>query len=250
MRTLMPMPMPMRFEPTDAERSEPPMLELRILTGLHRGAAFPLDSHPIRLGSAAENDFVLSDPGMPAHEATLAKDEHGAWICRTNANGGSIAVVIGTRIEVGPIHMCVADEAEAWQDDTTQRVSGTAPRMLRTRRAWVIGSCALVVVCALMLLVVQVSTRTPAQAPATEAKPAADTAPIAVPVTAVVHPAPANRMSPPFSLLSVRAGAHGFIVTSDGQVLMQGAQSRSYTLERIEPHRIVFSGPVQAELSW
>lgn len=225
------------------------MLELRILNGLHRGAAFPLDTHPIRLGSAADNDFVLSDPGMPAHGATLTKDERGAWVCRTNASGGPIAMVVGARIEVGPIHMCVADEAEAWQDDTKQRASGAAPRMGRTPRAWVIGSCALVVVCALMSLV-QVSTRASAQAPATEGKPAADAPRIAVPLTAVVYPAPANLGAPPFSLRSVRAGAHGFVVTSDGQTLMPGVQWRAYTLERIEPGRIVFSGPVQAELSW
>ena len=55
------------------------MLELRILTGLHRGAALPLDGDAIRIGSAAENDVVLLDPGMPALACAIYRSEVSGW---------------------------------------------------------------------------------------------------------------------------------------------------------------------------
>jgi type III secretion protein D len=65
------------------------MLELRILTGLHRGAALPLEGDAIRLGSAAENDIVLLDPGMPEIACAIFRSEESGWRYRTSASARS-----------------------------------------------------------------------------------------------------------------------------------------------------------------
>lgn len=50
---------------------------LRIIYGLHQGAALKIKD-PIRLGSAADNDMVLQDPGVRPHHAELRRVD-GVW---------------------------------------------------------------------------------------------------------------------------------------------------------------------------
>lgn len=59
------------------------MLELRILTGLHRGAALPLEGDVIRLGNGADNDIVLLDPGMPEYAGVLERSGNASWQYRS-----------------------------------------------------------------------------------------------------------------------------------------------------------------------
>jgi type III secretion protein D len=52
------------------------MLELRILNGLHRGAAMPIeDTHILKIGSGEDCDILISDNGIDAHHLTI---EHQA----------------------------------------------------------------------------------------------------------------------------------------------------------------------------
>ncbi|MFC7518734.1 FHA domain-containing protein [Herbaspirillum sp. GCM10030257] len=53
------------------------MYELRILSGLHRGATLPLDNRPHVLGASDDADVVLVDPGIEPQHATLSLSETG-----------------------------------------------------------------------------------------------------------------------------------------------------------------------------
>lgn len=53
--------------------------ELRILSGLHRGATLPLAEHALTIGAGEQADVVLVDPGILEHHATLSKTE-GGWL--------------------------------------------------------------------------------------------------------------------------------------------------------------------------
>lgn len=47
------------------------MFELRVLDGLHQGAALPLFGEQWSIGAHAEADLVLSDPGIAEQHALL-----------------------------------------------------------------------------------------------------------------------------------------------------------------------------------
>lgn len=55
------------------------MYELRVLNGLHEGAALPLSGERWRLGNAAESDLQLSDGGIKASHAQLSRSAEG-WM--------------------------------------------------------------------------------------------------------------------------------------------------------------------------
>jgi len=103
------------------------MLELRILTGLHRGAALPLDGEAIQIGSASENDIILVDPGMPAVAGVVQRSGQSSWVYRSGdeielsrqaASGGSsaeeTAIAAGARWFAGPVLIGCEEEHTPW----------------------------------------------------------------------------------------------------------------------------------------
>nr|WP_298141155.1 FHA domain-containing protein [uncultured Pseudomonas sp.] len=54
------------------------MFELRVLTGLHRGAALPLSGGQWRIGSSAEAELALYDPGIEAEHCLLERQDE-SW---------------------------------------------------------------------------------------------------------------------------------------------------------------------------
>lgn len=103
------------------------MLELRILTGLHRGAALPLDGEAIHIGSASENDLVLLDPGMPAVAGVIQRSAQACWVyrsCHQAALGtqpsaaaspaGEVAIDAGARWFAGPVLLGCEEERTPW----------------------------------------------------------------------------------------------------------------------------------------
>ncbi len=58
--------------------------ELRILSGLHRGATLPLDGTTLLLGAHEDADVVIVDPGIVAHHASLEQSD-GGWLLTADA---------------------------------------------------------------------------------------------------------------------------------------------------------------------
>jgi type III secretion protein D len=98
--------------------------ELRILNGLHRGAALPLDGTALDIGAGEQAGVVLADPGVAAHHATLAPTDTG-WLLE--ARDGAVVGVDDPRpqsvLELGPggyarlgaVWLCISAVDAAWQ---------------------------------------------------------------------------------------------------------------------------------------
>lgn len=99
-------------------------LELRILSGLHRGAALPLDSTALELGAGEESDVVLADRGLARRHARLAPGMAG-W--RLEALDGEVYDAFaasaqpavdcppGACARLGQVWLCVSPAEAAWQ---------------------------------------------------------------------------------------------------------------------------------------
>ncbi len=101
------------------------MLELRVLRGLHRGAALPLRSETITVGSDMSCDIVLLDSGIaPRHvriafEANrwlfIAEDgevlqiEHEQLVTHAEAGFHALANLSGS-----DVYLCIVDEESDW----------------------------------------------------------------------------------------------------------------------------------------
>ncbi|UCZ75049.1 type III secretion system inner membrane ring subunit SctD [Dickeya zeae] len=103
------------------------MFELRVLTGLHRGAALPLSGTSWRIGSADEADMVLYDPGIREQHCLLEASSDGWQVCVLDGPVGnseghnveqSLLLPPGTPFTVGAIWLCVVSADTPWQEDT------------------------------------------------------------------------------------------------------------------------------------
>ncbi len=99
------------------------MFELRVLSGLHQGAALPLFGEQWSIGAHADADLLLSDPGVGEQHARLRLD--GAnWSVQAEAGllhgaeGQVLAqipsLVPGVAFSVGSIRLCLALADQTW----------------------------------------------------------------------------------------------------------------------------------------
>lgn len=249
------------------------MLELRILTGLHRGAALPVDGDTIRVGSGPENDIVLLDPGMPAAASIIYRSGTSAWQYRsfgsTQPSGEAFdrasegtALVAGARWFAGPVLIGCEEEGAAWSGESAQSAAprrderGQRPTSAKTKWSAILVS----------ILVAVIVLTTFVALPALHGRPGAparSSAALASPANVASAGPRANVRvisgtlyrkeaigRPPFAIRSASSGPYGFVVTDDDHVLIPGSRWRAFTLVRIEPGRAVFSGPHAAELTW
>nr|WED68905.1 FHA domain-containing protein [Pectobacterium colocasium] len=103
------------------------MFELRVLTGLHRGAALPLCGNAWRIGAADDANLVLYDPGIAPYHGQLEKTADG-WTLSAqdgalcNAEGHTIehidALPPGTPFALGQIWLCIVAADTPWPDDS------------------------------------------------------------------------------------------------------------------------------------
>lgn len=101
------------------------MHELRIISGLHRGATLPLDNQALVIGAADDDDVVLVDPGIEAGHARLTRSETG-WIleaqsgsirdANTNRSLSSIELMPGEFARVGKVWITVVALDAGWED--------------------------------------------------------------------------------------------------------------------------------------
>ncbi|WP_454688935.1 type III secretion system inner membrane ring subunit SctD [Achromobacter aloeverae] len=109
-------------------------LELRILSGLHRGARAPV-ADAAWLGSDVDCDIVLSDPGMPARAGRIHiagrswrfDAEPAPPATATAAATEPALFALGVPLRVGPVWISVAPVAAAWPDLAGLAAPGDIP---------------------------------------------------------------------------------------------------------------------------
>ncbi|MDL2188337.1 FHA domain-containing protein [Pseudomonas sp. ChxA] len=121
------------------------MFELRVLDGLHQGAALPLFGEQWSIGAHAEADLVLSDPGIAEQHAVL-RLVGSTWSVQAQAGllqdaKGQVvaqitALVVGEQFGVGAIGLYVALADQPWPEApvpaTPAKVTAKqAPQMLK-----------------------------------------------------------------------------------------------------------------------
>lgn len=89
--------------------------ELRILGGVHAGAAAPLGER-VLLGASLDCDIVLVDAGIGARHAEIAWDEaRGQWTLRPLDGAPAAAYPEGAAVTVGPLRLTVAAANSEWR---------------------------------------------------------------------------------------------------------------------------------------
>lgn len=140
------------------------MLELRVLSGLHQGAALPLFGECWWIGAHEEADLALYDPGIEARHAQLHCMD-GRWSVQAQKGlvqdeaGESLAhiadLALGVAFSLGGIRLCVADAGSAWPDEPAEvpfahpqtaivDVPGAASKVWKTPLFWALAVLALV----------------------------------------------------------------------------------------------------------
>lgn len=160
------------------------MYELRVLTGLHRGAALPLVGERWILGADEDADLVLFDPGIKPRHCRLEWQEDG-WML--TAMQGKITDAEGHRLEALPalrphmafslngIWMTIVEANTPWPSDDVDvsvvpsSAPATPPAARRSGVPFFLGflsAAAIVATSAWATL-----TPEPAPAPVSEAEP-------------------------------------------------------------------------------
>lgn len=105
------------------------MHELRVLTGLHRGAALPLCGEQWWIGAAEDADLALFDPGIKDRHCQLIKTPQ-SWMVKAlegplNDNEGQRCEQLndlqpGTAFAVGHIWLSIVNAATPWPEDKSE----------------------------------------------------------------------------------------------------------------------------------
>ena len=157
---------------------EPPqpavLFELRVLSGLHEGAALPLFGECWSIGAHQDADLELYDPGVAARHARL-HGMAGRWTVQAQEgllqdDAGTVRAQIadlapGRAFAIGGIRLCVADTQSAWLDEPADAVAQPgAPVTAGSKSKW-LAPGVLVLVPILMALAWQPMGTAPALAP-------------------------------------------------------------------------------------
>ena len=157
---------------------EPPqaavLFELRVLSGLHEGAALPLFGECWSIGADQDADLELYDPGVAARHARL-HGMAGRWTVQAQEgllqdDAGTVRAQIadlapGRAFAIGGIRLCVADTQSAWLDEPADAVAQPgAPVTAGSKSKWLAPGI-LVLVPILMALAWQPMGTAPALAP-------------------------------------------------------------------------------------
>ena len=150
------------------------LFELRVLSGLHEGAALPLFGECWSIGAHQDADLELYDPGVAARHARL-HGMAGRWTVQAQEgllqdDTGTVRAQIadlapGRAFAIGGIRLCVADTQSAWLDKPADAVAQPgAPIPAGSKSKWLAPGI-LVLVPILMALAWQPMGSVPALAP-------------------------------------------------------------------------------------
>ncbi len=119
------------------------MFELRVLDGLHQGAALPLFGEQWSIGAHADADLVLNDPGIAEQHARLRLIDSN-WSVQAeagllqDADGQVLAqiarLVLNVTFLVGSVRLCVTLADEPWPQAPAP-VATASPRVNEPARA-------------------------------------------------------------------------------------------------------------------
>lgn len=162
------------------------MYELRVLTGLHRGAALPLVGEQWILGADEDTDLVLFDPGIKPQHCRLEWQEEG-WVL--TAMQGKITDAEGHRLDALPalrpnmafslngIWMTIVEANTPWPSDDVEvsavpsPAPATPPAARRSGVPFFLGFLSAAAIVATSAWATLTPVPTPALAPAPEAEP-------------------------------------------------------------------------------
>ena len=152
------------------------LFELRVLSGLHEGAALPLFGECWSIGAHQDADLELYDPGVAARHARL-HGMAGRWTVQAQEgllqdDAGTVRAQIadlapGRAFAIGGIRLCVADTQSAWLDkpaDAVAQPGAPIPAGSKSKSKW-LAPGVLVLVPILMALAWQPMGSVPALAP-------------------------------------------------------------------------------------
>ena len=150
------------------------LFELRVLSGLHEGAALPLFGECWSIGAHQDADLELYDPGVAARHARL-HGMAGRWTVQAQEgllqdDAGTVRAQIadlapGRAFAIGGIRLCVADTQSAWLDERADAVAQPgAPVTAGSKSKWLAPGI-LVLVPILMALAWQPMGTAPVLAP-------------------------------------------------------------------------------------
>lgn len=95
----------------DNENATSPLRELRVLTGLHKGAALTLSSELVTIGSDAECTVVLLDEGVQPLHLSLRWIADKGWV-----QSDSPEVPLTAPLRAGPVWLSIAAPQSPWID--------------------------------------------------------------------------------------------------------------------------------------
>lgn len=103
------------------------MFELRVLSGLHCGAALPLSGDRWQIGASALADLLLSDESMAGCERWLHRREESWWLATEEEADGGDPIVPEEPFVLAGVWLCVAQASTPWHEAAALPASAFAP---------------------------------------------------------------------------------------------------------------------------
>lgn len=222
--------------------------ELRVLQGMHTGAALRLVDQAVSIGSDPGCDVLLLDAGVLPRHLTLEQDEAQGW--RVLSQGEELP--LHAPIPVGEAVLMVTWAHRAWHSDPVSglqqgpdKTPSSAPQS-HARLKWIAAGC----LCALFAAVVWSVAALLAPVP----RPPAHTAEVrtlqtlnetaSAIETLADQPVQAEAESPalPFKIRQIVLGPVSFVVLDDGRRVFEGQWVQDHQLQAIRAGEMVWAG--------
>ncbi|MGD8108396.1 FHA domain-containing protein [Pantoea sp. FN0302] len=92
------------------------MFELRVLSGLHCGAALPLSGDRWQIGASPQADLLLSDESVTGCERWLHCQEGSWWLTEQEEASDRQPVTLEEPFELAGVWLCVAQASTPWHE--------------------------------------------------------------------------------------------------------------------------------------
>ena len=103
------------------------MFELRVLSGLHCGAALPLSGDLWQIGASPQADLLLSDESAADSERWLRRHEQNWWLAQQAEAEEGEPVTPEEPFVLGGVWLCVARASTPWHEAAALPASALTP---------------------------------------------------------------------------------------------------------------------------